>query len=110
MKYNMQKFELSRITSFRSFALPIILIFQISLAGAALGFGLDGNVSLQSYNDGSCSVFEFCIEDVEDKNIKLSSLSLDLHFLSEVSLFSIDTDPLNNYIHSLNHSRSPPVL
>ena len=109
MNYSMQKFDFSRVKSFCSFALLIILIFQISLAGVALSFGSYGHVALESYNHESSSVFVFCIEEVEDKNINFLSLSLNLYVLSDVKLFSIYTNPLNDYIHSLNHSRSPPI-
>ena len=109
MKYGMPNFDLSRIKSFCSFVLPLVLFFQISLVGVALSFGSDGNVVVQGCNNESCEVLIFCLEDIEDKNINFLSLSLNLHVLSDVKLFSIDNNPLNDYIHSLNHSRSPPV-
>lgn len=109
MKFSMQKFDISRIKSFYSFSLSLVLIFQISLAGVALSFGSDGNMAVRGCHNESCEVLVFCLEDIEDKNINFLSLSLNLYVLSDVKLFSIDTNPLNDYIHSLNHSRSPPV-
>ena len=109
MNYSMQKFDFSRVKSFCSFALLFILTFQISLAGVTFSFGSDGHAALESYNHESSSVSVFCIEDVEDKNIKLPSLSLNLFYYDNPRLYSFGNNPLNDYIHSLNHSRSPPV-
>ncbi len=55
MKLSIQKFNKSRIGTFCSFVLPLILLLQISLPGVALCFGSDGHVALENYYDGLCN-------------------------------------------------------
>jgi len=55
MKLRIKKFDKSRIGTFCSFVLPLILLLQISLPGVALCFGSDGHVALENYYDGLCN-------------------------------------------------------
>ncbi len=51
---SIQKFDNSSFGTFCSFAIPLILLLQLSLPGVALCFGSDGHVSLESNEMGVC--------------------------------------------------------
>jgi len=54
MKLSIKKFYNSDIGIFRRFAIPLILLLQISLPGVALCIGVDGHTALESYSEGQC--------------------------------------------------------
>lgn len=55
MKLSKQKNDKCPIKSFCSYVLPLILVFQLSLPGIALCFGINGHVALENYSDGQCN-------------------------------------------------------
>ena len=54
MRLSINKFDMSRFGTFCSFAIPLILLLQLSLPGLALCLGADGHVALESYSRGLC--------------------------------------------------------
>jgi len=54
MRLSINKFDKSRFGTFCNFAVPLILLLQLSLPGVALCFGADGHVALESYSQGLC--------------------------------------------------------
>lgn len=55
MKLSIKKFEKSRTRILRGFAVPLILLLQISLPGVALCIGYDGHTALENFSEGLCS-------------------------------------------------------
>jgi hypothetical protein len=55
MKLSIQKFNTPFLGTFRSFAIALILLLQISLPGVALCIGFDGHTALESYSEGLCN-------------------------------------------------------
>lgn len=110
MRLSMSKYTRSRISLLFNLSLPIILILLLSLAGATLSSEADSHGAIERYFDNSYSLCEYCIEDVEDKNLKFPGSSFDIYELDNRQSFSNNIITPNNYLQSLNHSRSPPVL
>jgi len=110
LKISLQKFVKSEIESLFRFTIPFVLILQLTLSGFAFSFETDGNLEFESNNLETSVLPLFCIEDVEDKSLNLRSLSLNIYEYVDLRIFSVSTNPPGNYLYTLNHSRSPPLI
>jgi len=104
----MQNLYSFKIRTFCNFALPIVLILQLLLAGSVLNDSLNNIVLENSYEDSSL-VLSLCIEDLEDEESKFHSDSWNICYLNNFYTLSSFTNPIKEYFSSLNHSRSPPL-
>jgi len=75
MRMSIKKFDKSRFGTFCSFAIPLVLLLQISLPGVALCLGSDGHVALENYSDGLCNEIISKSESQDNNNPFLQSLN-----------------------------------
>lgn len=75
MKLSIQKFNKSQIGTFCSFALPLILLLQISLPGVVLCFGTDGHITLENYASGFCCDYDSSFSQNQDSYLETSNYS-----------------------------------
>ncbi len=75
MKLSIQKFYNSDIGIFRSFAIPLILLLQISLPGVALCIGVDGHTALESYSEGLCNEVNSDSQSQNNSDFSLETLN-----------------------------------
>lgn len=75
MKLSKQQSNKCPIKSFCSYFLPLILVFQLSLPGIALCFGINGHVALENYSDGLCN--EVITESASRNPSKFSTQNID---------------------------------
>ena len=108
MQTNLQRFDISQIKLFCNFSLLVFLILQISLAEVSLNHFSDQK-KLESATQESSVLSVCCIEDIEDKNVKPQVISFNVASDDTSDVVLTNVNPLNYYVHSLNHSRSPPV-
>lgn len=106
----MSQITKSKILSVGRYTLPLILILQLFVLGFVLTLGSDNNhLALERINDTSSQSSVLCIEEMEEKDIALSSKSLNLLSLDDSKLLSCNIKLPSNYINCELHSRSPPV-
>lgn len=110
MKLDQSQITKSKILSVSRYLLALILILQLSVLGFVSTLDSDkNNPALERINNASSQSSVLCIEDMEEKDIDLSSKSLNLLSLNNSRLLSFNFKLANNYINCQLHSRSPPV-
>ena len=109
MKQSMKKFNKHRIISFCSHVVSFLIIVQPCFPVLAFSRTSEDHFTLRTSHENYSEIQVLCLEDVEDKNIDKSQLCFNVFSFSDSKIFLTITNPLNDYIHNLNHSRSPPI-
>jgi hypothetical protein len=102
MKLSIQKFNKSFLGTFRSFAIALILLLQISLPGVALCIGFDGHTALESYSEGLCNEFnsKFASQNNSDLFLETLNSSNNQHCGSCIDIPISDINSENKLISS----------